>query len=120
MSFERDPLRSDLIEAYKQIHKAQTGSEISEVHAKADGKVIVLKGKISLTNEEEKYLNSRAGKKLVSQVRLNLLEEAKPTINAKLSNLTGCLVCDSFTEIDLDHRLLQHTFVISETYENAI
>lgn len=48
---------------------------------------------------------------------LDILEEVKETqLDAKLSNLTGCLVCDSFAEIDLDHRMLQHTFVISETY----
>ncbi len=120
MPFDRDSLRKALIAAYRQIHSAQTGTEISEVQTEFEDKLLVLKGKISPTSEESKYLTSQAGKKLVRQVRLGLLEEARPFINAQISSLTGLVVHESFVDIDLERGILQHTFNFKQVYEDVI
>lgn len=94
MPFDRDSLGNVLISAYQQLHNAQTGTEISEVQTEFMDKLLVLTEKISPTSEESKYLTTQAGKKLVRQVRLGLLEEARPVINAQISTLTGFVVSE--------------------------
>ena len=120
MLFNRVAFGKDFFEVYKQVHKEQTGSEISDVRIEVNYDSVVLTGEIVLTSEEKRYMTSRAGQKLICQVRTGLLEEAKPVINAKLSSFTGYTVCESFIEINLEKRLLQHTFIFRDAYDNAI
>lgn len=120
MSAKQKNLAKCISDAYGYMNKKCTGTDIAGVQTHFEDNLVVVRGKIQFTPEEVKFLTSKAGKKLVTQVRMQFLEEARSEMCLKIAQLTGCPVKSSFTDMDLERSEITQIFVLHQSVEQVI
>jgi uncharacterized protein YbcI len=106
--------------AFAHINKKSTGSELAEVHTHFEDNLVVVRGKILFTPEEMEFLANRAGQKLVRQVRMQLLEDARPALYLKIGRLIAGDVRSSFIDVNLERGELLQIFVVQDPLDQVV
>lgn len=113
-------LEEKISATFARIGKKSTGAELAEVQTHFEDNLVVVRGKILFTPEEAELVTGMAGKKLVRQVRMQLLEEARPELSLKIGRLIGGDVRSSFTDLNMDRGEILQIFILQQPLEQVV
>ncbi len=92
-------VESEISDALVKFEKDYMGRGPVETRTYIVEDMIIVRLKGVLTKAEEKLTKSDEGLTLIKQVRVKLLEEARPLLDAIISDITGCAIRSMHTDI---------------------
>lgn len=100
--------------AFARFNKKSTGAELAEVQTHFEDNLVVVRGKMQFTPAEAELMTSPAGQKLVRQVRMQLLEEARAQLCFKIGRVVKGEVRSSFIDVNMDRSEILQIFIIQQ------
>lgn len=95
----RGELEAEISEAMMQFQREQMGRGPDEARTWILGDLLLVRLKNVLTPAERQLVQTLDGRKLVKQMRNELLEATRTTLEAVVNRVTGCSVVSFHTDI---------------------
>ncbi len=95
----RGELEAEISEAMMQFQREQMGRGPDEARTWILGDLLLVRLKNVLTPAERQLVQTQDGRKLVKQMRNELLEATRATLEAVINRVAGCSVVSFHTDI---------------------
>lgn len=99
MSKTKGQLEAEISEAMMRFQRDQMGRGPDEAKTYILGDMILIRLKNVLTQAERALLRTPDGRKLVKQMRSELIEGSRDVLEAVIAQVTGCAVVSVHTDI---------------------
>lgn len=98
----KQEIESAVSQAMTKFLKEQMGEQAETVIAQAVGDAIIVKFKGVLPPAERHMVKNQEGLKLIKELKIKLIERARPILDAMIKDLTGTEVIDIHSDISLE------------------
>jgi len=113
-------VEAEICEAMIRFEKEYMGRGPVETKSYIIDDMIVVRLKGVLTRAEEQLIKNDEGHSLIKQVRVMLLENARPLLEAIIYDITGLKVRNLHTDLSTDTNERIILFTLEQEFENKI